>query len=238
VGAAGGVRIRCEWGESAARALAPESDVVVIVDVLSFSTCVDVAVSRGGRVIPHRPEAPDAIELARRQGAHLALARGQGRFSLSPATFRVLEPGEAVVLPSPNGAMAALAAAGRPVLAGCLRNASAVAAAAAARGERILVVPAGERWPDGALRSCLEDWLGAGAIVSRLSGAASAEARAAVAAFRELEPELPAALRASLSGRELIERGYPEDVEIAAEAEVSTAVPVYDGVAFRSGGTA
>jgi 2-phosphosulfolactate phosphatase len=224
------VPIRCEWGEHAARALGPESDVTVIVDVLSFSTCVDVAVSRGGRVFPYEPGAPGASAFAVQRGAHLALPRGQGEYSLSPATFRKLERGESVVLPSPNGAMAALAASGL-VLAGCLRNARAVAAACAGR-RRILVVPAGERWPDGLLRPCLEDWLGAGAILAHLSGELSGEARAAVAAFRELEPEMAHALRSCASGRELIERGYPEDVEIAAEVGSSTAVPVYDGEAF------
>jgi len=226
------LELRCEWGESGARMLASDSEVVVIVDVLSFSTCVDVAVSRGGRVVPWDPGAAGARELAARRGATLALPRGQGRFSLSPSTFLQLERDETVVLPSPNGAMATLAAKAGVVLAGCLRNAPAVARAAAARGQQILVVPAGERWPDGSLRPSLEDWLGAGAILHHLAGKSSPEARAAVAAYRELEAELAEALRQSLSGRELIERGCAEDVELAAQAGVSTTVPVYDGEAF------
>jgi 2-phosphosulfolactate phosphatase len=130
--------------------------------------------------------------------------------------------------------MATLATGAAVVLAGCLRNAAAIARAAAARGQRILVVPAGERWPDGSLRPCIEDWLGAGAILSHLPGDASAEARAAVAAYRELESEVPGALCSSLSGRELIERGYAGDVELAAEVGVSAAVPELDGGAFAS----
>ena len=230
----GAIQVRCEWGESAARRLAAESDVVVIVDVLSFSTCVDVAVSRGGRVFPYDPNAPGASGFAEQRRAHLALPRGQGGFSLSPATFRQLGSGESVVLPSPNGAMAALAASTGLVLAGCLRNAPAIAKACARR-RRILVVPAGERWPDGTLRPCLEDWLGAGAILSHLPCDASGEARAAIAAFRELEAEIPQALRSCMSGRELIERGHPEDVEIAAQLGVSPAVPIFDGEAFVAG---
>jgi phosphosulfolactate phosphohydrolase-like enzyme len=35
-----------------------------------------------------------------------------------------------------------------------------------------------------------------------------------------------------MSGRELIERGYPDDVEIAAEVGASSAAPTYDGEAF------
>jgi 2-phosphosulfolactate phosphatase len=35
--------IRCEWGEHGISVLAPISDVIIIIDVLSFSTSVDVA---------------------------------------------------------------------------------------------------------------------------------------------------------------------------------------------------
>jgi len=82
------------------------------------------------------------------------------------------------------------------------------------------------------LRPCLEDWLGAGAILAHLHGDPTGEARAAIAAFRELRADLPQALRDCMSGRELIERGYPEDVEIAGEVDSSSTVPVYDGEAF------
>lgn len=227
-----GEQLRCEWGESAVRLLSSESDVVIIVDVLSFSTCVDIAVSRGARIVPFDPSASGAGEFAGRRGAALALPRGQGRFSLSPSTLLDVMPGESVVLPSPNGALATLGVSAGVTLAGCLRNAAAVAHAASALGRQILVVPAGERWPDGSLRPCLEDWLGAGAILGHLPGRASAEARAAIAAYRELETELRHALCETRSGRELIERGYPQDIELASEAGVSSTVPTFDGEAF------
>ena len=99
----------CEWGAAGVRSLASNADVVVIVDVLSFSTCVDIAISQGGRVFPFDPDAAGALAFAEKRGAHLAFPRGHGRFSLSSASFLELESGESVVLPSPNGAMATLA---------------------------------------------------------------------------------------------------------------------------------
>jgi 2-phosphosulfolactate phosphatase len=74
------------------------------------------------------------------------------------------------------------------------------------------------------LRPSLEDWLGAGAIVNYLPGTHSPEARSAAAAFT-LEAELGRTLEQCGSGKELLERGYAEDVRLAAQLNVSEAVP-------------
>lgn len=46
--------LRFEWGEAAIQYLAPSCQAVVIMDVLSFSTAVDVALERGASVLPYR----------------------------------------------------------------------------------------------------------------------------------------------------------------------------------------
>jgi 2-phosphosulfolactate phosphatase len=129
------------------------------------------------------------------------------------------------VLPSPNGSTLAACAESVSVLAGCLRNATAVAKCAAAFGPRVAVIPAGERWPDGSLRVCLEDWIGAGAVLDRLAGTRSPEAEAAVAIFHRFRANLR-------SGKELVERGYSADVELAAESDVSSVAPLLVGGCF------
>ena len=226
--------IRCEWGEHGVAVLAPISDAVIIMDVLSFSTSVDIAVQRGATVFPNRGTHDGAIAFAASVEAMLAdPKRARGSFSLSPHSLLQLQSGSRIVLPSPNGATLTLAAQPTPVLAGCLRNAQAVARAAAGFGSRIAVIPAGERWLDDlSLRPSLEDLIGAGAIISYLSGSRSPESASAVAAFQKAKSGLDEWLHQCSSGKELVERGYSEDVRLAAQLNASDSAPVLKDGAF------
>ncbi len=235
----GDYEIRCEWGEAGAARLAPTSDVTIIVDVLSFSTSVEIAVQRGASVIPFRQADGTVVEFADSIGAVLAdPGRRRGRLSLSPESLIHIPAGTKLVLPSPNGGTLSLAAAEHsPVLAGCLRNARAVALAAMKYGRKIAVIPAGERWKDDlSLRPAFEDWIGAGAIIHYLAGSASPEADAALAAFHRSRSRLAVLVRQCGSGRELIERGYARDVELAAQLNISKAVPILSGGIYVDGG--
>lgn len=219
--------IRCEWGEHGVRMLAPISDAVIIVDVLSFSTSVEIAVQHGAVVFPYRWRDDRAVEFAAAMNAELAGPRETSRYSLSPASLARIQPGTRLVLPSPNGATLSLAAKPAPVYAGCLRNARAVALAARQHGPTIAVIAAGERWrDDDSLRPSVEDLLGAGAVISTLNGRRSPEAAAALAAFREAEPRLEEVLTQCISGKELMERGFWEDVRLAAKLNVSDIAPI------------
>jgi 2-phosphosulfolactate phosphatase len=232
--------IRCEWGEHGVAVLAPISDVVIIVDVLSFSTSVDIAVGQGATVFPYRWRDDGAAEYAASVSAELAdPRRSKGRLSLSPESLTHLQAGTRLVLPSPNGATLALTAQPATVLAGCLRNAHSVALSAKKHGTRIAVIPAGERWKgDSSLRPSFEDLIGAGAIISHFGGQRSPEAISAVAAFQEVKPRLGEHLRKCSSGRELIERDYLGDVQLASQLEVSNSVPILvDGAFVRDEST-
>jgi 2-phosphosulfolactate phosphatase len=218
-------QVRCEWGLAGLRALGPVSDVVVIVDVLSFTTAIDIATARGGAVFPYPLKGESAASYAESLDAELASPdRGSG-FSLSPASLRSLPNGYRLALPSPNGAALSFAVDHPVVLAGCLRNAAAVAQTAARVGSTVAVIPAGEMWSTGELRPSVEDWIGAGAVIDACPGTRSPEASLAAGAFRHFREDLGETLRASSSGKELIERGFRLDVELAAELNVSTNVP-------------
>ncbi|MCA9960427.1 MAG: 2-phosphosulfolactate phosphatase [Anaerolineales bacterium] len=228
--------VRFGWGERGVLALAAHSDVVVIVDVLSFATAVDVAVGRGAIVFPfgRRDEAAEAF--AQEQQAELA---GFGRrYSLAPASMLALAPGERIVLPSPNGSTLTTLAGEGVVLTGCLRNYQAVAQFAQTAGVSVAVIAAGERWwPQQDLRPALEDMIGAGAIISALGGSMSPEAQAAAAVFRQAQPDLQATLLACASGKELVEKGLAASVHLAAELGCSTAVPLLQNGAYVNGAT-
>jgi len=225
--------IRCEWGEEGASCLALISDVVIVVDVMSFSTCVSVAVSRGAAVYPIRSRDATGDAFANSLGAELAGARGAGRYSLSPTSLMQIPQGTRLVLPSPNGATLSLATGKTTTLAGCLRNASAVARAAMSMGKKIAVIPAGERWKENhTLRPSYEDLLGAGAIIQHLAGSLSPEALLAVDAWRGSKDGLLWRFENCASGKELISMGYRMDIAVCAEVDADDCVPMLRDGAF------
>ncbi len=168
----------------------------------------------------------------------------RGRFSLSPPTLAAARPGERIVLASPNGATCSRHGRSVPNLfVGALVNAEAVAGALAAALDEspdlsVTLLACGERWQepseDGELRFAVEDYLGAGAVLAHLPAplSRSPEARAAEAAFQSLAPDLAAVLTDCGSGRELIAKGYGQDVTHATRLNVYAAVPVLRGDAL------
>ncbi|WP_330347557.1 2-phosphosulfolactate phosphatase [Streptomyces sp. NBC_00582] len=238
--------VRFEWGPVGARQLADDVACLVVVDVLSFTTSVTVAVERGTHVFPYPWRDATAHAFARDRAAELAVGRREtsqeAPWSLSPAALREAPFTPRLVLPSPNGSAIAAAAAGTTVIAGCLRNATAVGRRLAAQGygtehRPVGVVAAGERWPDGGLRPALEDLLGAGAIIAELraqgAGPLSPEAAAARAAFVGT-PDVADTVAGCASGRELAGGGFPGDVAIATELDASCVVPVLTDGAFTA----
>lgn len=237
-------RIRFDWGPTGAEAIAAGADVAVVVDVLSFTTTLTVAVERGITVLPFRWKDERAAGYAAEHDATLAVGRLEARqlpgtaVSLSPADLTSVTGVDRLVLPSPNGSSICfgLAAGGAEVVGACLRNRTAVAQHLREAGS-IAVVAAGERWPDGSLRPCAEDLWGAGSVLAALvdlgADGLSPEAHLAEAAFRSVQDDLPRALAACAGGLELAGIGFAADVTVAAELDVTDVVPVADdGGAF------
>lgn len=238
-----GAAIRFEWGPTGADALATSDGCLVVIDVLSFTTSVSIAVSKGTEVFPYRWKDETAALYAEEKNAVLAIDRDKANeehpWSLSPAALMEASAVERLVLPSPNGSTVAFGAKTFAV-AGCFRNGEYVAGHLYEAGygtpdRPISVIASGERWEsDGSLRPCIEDFLCAGQIISALSKhgcTLSPEARIASNAFKSAV-NVPDILRDCASGRELIQDGYGQDVELAAQLNQDDVVPTLTNQRF------
>lgn len=214
---------RLEWGPTGARRAAARGDVVVVVDTLSFSSSVATAASRGAVIVPCMP-GEDADGLAAKIGGLAAVRRptppAAGICSLSPMSFLEAARSSRIVITSVNGAVCSrIAEPSGALFAGTLLNAAATRSAAwAEAGDRcgITIVACGEIWVtdsgiDG-LRFAIEDYLGAGAILTRATGSMSPEASVCAAAFEGVRSRLEETLWDCGSARELRSMGYEDDV--------------------------
>ncbi len=129
--------VRMDWGLAGAEAVSADAAIAVVVDVLSFTTTLTLAVDAGAEVYPFRWKDDSAREFARERDAVLAVGRFEARdaspseraVSLSPASIQAAKGLNRIVLPSPNGSALAhaLAGGGATVIGAALRNRSAVA---------------------------------------------------------------------------------------------------------------
>lgn len=199
--------VRCEWGREGLRRLAP-TDIVVVVDVLRFSSTVTEAVADGPVALDERAHA------ASRNGAAVADEAGRG--------------GALVLL----GCLRNASAVAEAIAEEQHRRARRTSVAIIGAGER---VPGAD---DAPVRFAVEDHLGAGAVIDALGirgiDHTSPEAAAAGEAFRGLRGAVRHLLTASGSGQELLERGAADEVRWAAEIDVSSRVPVLRHGAFTA----
>ncbi|GGK36918.1 2-phosphosulfolactate phosphatase [Nocardia camponoti] len=239
--------LRVDWGRAGANAISHGVACLVVIDVLSFTTTVGIATSRGTTVYPYPWRDASARDFAAANNAQLAVGRREvtedNPWSLSPAAIKSAPAVERLVLPSPNGSAIAASVRGTPVAASALRNVSAVADwlikhQLGTREAPIAIIAAGEHWPNGdGLRPAIEDWLGAGLLAAALADSGrtdlSPEAHAAAATARAT-PNITAAVRDCASGRELRAGGFADDVALAIEIDADLTVPVLVDGAFRA----
>ncbi|RYI26622.1 2-phosphosulfolactate phosphatase [Bacillus infantis] len=237
---------RVEWGRRGTREAAARGDIIIVVDVLSFSSTVVSAAAVGAEIFPF-PPGQDGREYAKSVGADYIFGRAEaaklGKPTLSPVSFSEEHAGKKYVLISQNGAYCTwIGAKATAVLAGSLLNASAAAAAAnilQQLGAGITIIPCGEKWADAgehedSLRPAVEDYLGAGAILSYLDGEKSPEAAVCEGAFQAAQPKLAEYLWECGSGRELRARGFEQDVVHCSRLDAMDTVPVLRGDHFVS----
>lgn len=237
--------IRMEWGLTGGRAITSPNGCTVVVDVLSFTTTVSVAVSRGIEVFPYPWRDESAAEFAERNDAELAVGRSEMTpktpWSLSAAALSNAPFTSRLVLPSPNGSTICKGVEGQ-LIAGSLRNGRAVANWLLRNdygtpGRPISVVASGERWTsDASLRPCIEDLVGAGYIIRQLIDAGldvSPEALIAASTF-DATNDIDFTIRNSSSGKELSADGFASDITFATSVDADNAVPLLRGSSFSN----
>lgn len=242
--------VRFDWGRDGLASIAQGAGAIAIIDSISFTTTVGLAVEQGLEVLPFDGVGEPA-DAAARAGAHLAGPRGGDGLTLSPSSITAenvaaIAPQTRLLVPSLNGSRLAIAASefGVPVVAASLRNRTAVAEwilqhqVATGDRVRVAVVAAGEAREDGSIRFAVEDFLVAGAVIDALAAVgidyAAPEAAAACAAFLGLKRATGHLLTASVTGQLLIDAGARADVEVAGKADVSTVVPVLGEHGFHA----
>jgi 2-phosphosulfolactate phosphatase len=233
--------IQCslDWGVPGVRRAVARNDIIVIVDVLSFSSSVITALHYECRIFPF-PESKDSEKYASELNAEATVGRRdvprKGRFSLSPLTYLNAKPDTRIVLTSLNGGTCCEIAQDAPYLfVGALLNASAVAASISKIVEKsnmgIAIIACGEKDPDGhtggELRTAVEDYLGAGAILSYLDLNKSVEARVCEGAFLQSQDKIDQILWDCTSGKELREIGFGEDVRYCFQLDLYECVPMF-----------
>ena len=232
------------WGPEGAALAGDRGDIVVVVDVFSFSSAVAVLASRGAEVLPAQ-SAEDARTLAGVVPAAVVLpgrrhATPEG-WSHSPISLQVVPPGTRLIFFSSNGGRCcSLARGAASLVVGGLINASAVVAATVERhwrlGAAVSVVACGERWVGSdTLRPCLEDELGAGAIISALGLARSPEADSAARLYDSLRGAVASSLWECASGRELRARGFLDDVRYMSHVDAIAVAAVRDADGWLRG---
>ncbi|MET0780905.1 MAG: 2-phosphosulfolactate phosphatase [Microbacterium sp.] len=198
-------QVRMEWGVAGLARLTA-TDIVVVVDVLGFSTTMIDAVARGAECA--LDAVADGVSIS---GAAVAAAAA--------------DMGALVLVGALRNATAVAASVYDEQQRRAGRTSVAVIAAGELTGRDAATV-----------RFAVEDQLGAGAIIDALGALGidhtSPDAAVACESFRALRRATTHLLTASGSGLELIERGRRDDVIAAAAVDAASVVPVLRDGAF------
>jgi 2-phosphosulfolactate phosphatase len=195
-----GFDINCCWGFKLDAKVIFSYDVCIIVDVLSFSTSLDLLL--------HTKQNTENI---------LASTHLIRKFS-----------SKKLKITSPVGLPQQLKLHKKPVLVGCMRNARAVARIARQLGNTVLVIPMGDKLSEEEFKTCSEDFIAAGAIISYMKGTRSPESKAAQDIYNSSKGDIEEMVKLSSSARQMILKGFSTEVDQACQFNKSKHVPLLE----------
>ncbi len=204
-------------------------DVAIMVDVLRASTTITVALEKIPYIIPTL-EIEEALAMATEHEAFIAGERRGATIEgfdtgNSPLEIQKLS-GKTLIITTSNGTRILEGIHGQALI-GSFINAQAVAQKATKiASNHIEIVMAGVRG-----RFAIEDFLGAGEIISHLKNHELDEmAQAAVLAVQDPE-KVNEHVQKSKSARNLRKLGFGEDVDFCLQRDISQIVPQFqDGI--------
>lgn len=229
---------RLEWGIKGVAAAMRRGDVIIIVDVIRFTSAVVSAASKGHEVVP-MPTDAEARDFAKENG----LPHFDGMGALCPKNFFGIAS-KRIVLPSPNGATLSYNASGNggAFIASYL-NATAAAEeayeSAARAGKNLSFIASGEvgderrvwlpEWEralaGGNELFCVEDFMCAGLVASKIAAEKSPELLSAEMEFQKNAGRLRRTLEESASGIEVMLAGHHEDVTAYSHVDAYRVAP-------------
>ncbi len=216
--------------------------VVIVIDILRATSVIVHAMSQGARGIIPVKTVKEALRIAKTFPPSTTLLGGERGsrkiegFDLgnSPREYKAeTVRGKRLILTTTNGTKAFhTVSSAQKVLVASFFNISAVAKKSLKLGKDLLIYPSGDEG-----NFSLEDTVCGGMLIDRLlrmggkSFVLTDASRAAHILFQKFEADLVESFYLSHHGRELVDRGFEEDLPYCARVDTTKVVPVFkDGV--------
>ena len=222
----------------------PSNRVVVVIDILRATSVVVEAMSQGAEEIIPVKTVEEAFQLANTFPPNTTLLGGEREsrrvegFDLgnSPREYRAeTVRGKRLILTTTNGTKAFHAvSSGKEVLVGSFLNISSVAERCLELGRDLLIYPSGDEG-----NFSLEDNVCGGMLIDqvvekgRKSFTLTDASRSALILYQRFKANLVEAFYLSHHGRDLVDRGFEEDLHYCAKVDITNIVPVFKGGVIR-----
>ena len=216
--------------------------VVVVIDILRATSVMVQAMSQGAREIIPVKTVEEAFQMAKRFPPDTTVLGGEREsrkiegfdFGNSPREYQGEKVrGKRLILTTTNGTKAFHAvSSGKKVLVGSFLNVTAVAGRCFQLGRDLLIYLSGNEG-----NFSLEDTVCGGMLIARIirkGGKSFTLTDASYSAhilFQKFEPNIVESFYLSQHGRDLVDRGFEEDLPYCAQVDMTNLVPVFkDGV--------
>jgi 2-phosphosulfolactate phosphatase len=218
---------------------------VVVIDVLRATSVIVQAMAQGAQEVLPVTEVEEAFKIVKHFPHGTTLLGGERGsrkiegFDLgnSPREYTADKvKGKRLILTTTNGTKAFHAvSSGKETLAGCFFNIEAVKKRCLESGNGLLIYPSGDEG-----KFSLEDTVCGGMLIDRIlrdkpkTAVLTDASRSAHLLYQRFKKNIFEALSLSAHGKDLIEKGFEEDLIYCAQIDITDVVPVFREGVLRS----